>query len=64
MLMSNGEKKSNSLPTCSVAVSITRAFGTNIAVLVFLINVTDSTGIEICRGQNRLYYHLHFIPET
>lgn len=42
-----GKKRSNSLLTCSVAVSITRAFGTNSAVLVFLINVTDSTGIKI-----------------
>ena len=35
--------------TCSLVVSITRAFGTNNAVLVFLINITDITGIEIWR---------------
>lgn len=34
--------------TCSLVVSITRAFGTNKAVLVFLMKVTDVTGMAIC----------------
>lgn len=43
-----------SLLTCSLRVSITRAFGTNNAVLVFLINVTEITGIAIWRFKNTL----------
>lgn len=45
----------NSLLTWSLVVSITRAFGTNNAVLVFLINVTEIAGIEIWRGENALF---------
>lgn len=36
------------LPTLSFAVAITRAFGTRMAVLVFLMYVTDITGMAIC----------------
>lgn len=57
MFMSNGKKTDymNSFLTCSVAASITRAFGTSNAVLVFLISVTDTTGIEIWRAENTLF---------
>ena len=55
MFMSNGGKVEyhRRLLTCSLVVSITRAFGTNNAVLVFLINVTEMTGIAIWRFEEK-----------
>lgn len=34
-----------------------RAFGTNSAVFVFLISVTDIAGIEICEGQDLMFFN-------
>lgn len=69
-LCQNGGKKKkdcvNSLLTWWLVVSITRAFGTNNAVLVFLMNVTDATGIEIWRCENHVIpcYTREFSHET
>lgn len=48
----DGEKLDKYFLTCSFGVSITRAFGTNNAVFVFLINFTDVTGMEIWQWEH------------